>query len=662
MKNRIKELIETLNNASDAYYNGMTEVMTDRQWDKIFDELKSLEEQFGIIYSNSPTQNAGYVVSDGLDKIKHSTPLLSLGKTKSVDDLVKFLGDREGVLSYKLDGGTEILDYKNNLLNYVATRGSSSTNEGQDITHNAGAIRGIMKKISIRHIQVVGEGVMHRSKFEEINAPLPEDEKYANPRNLANASASMLDSKRVAEREVRFMAFGTLESIGFETKIDEFNYLMEQGFKVTPHIRVDKNNIREAVKAMTEGKCKLDYDVDGLVLSHNDISYGLSLGKTSHHFNNAIAFKWDDDTCETIARDVIVGVGRTGQISFRAEFDTVEIEGSEVSYATLHNPSIVNQLGIGAGAKISVYKANQIIPAVDEVLEEPDEAFVFDYKCPSCGKTVVHRANADGSKSENVFCENKECPTMITRKIAHFASVDAMNISGLSEETVKSIRAIKQPECCGTENSTILDSVSQLYLLKNHRDEMIALPRFGVKKVDKLLSAIEDSKTKPLNNVLYGIGIPQVGRSASKKIANSYRSINGIKNDSSWSDLISLLGESVGKSFFNYFFSDIHIIRTIELLEMFGLAMIQPKEEKKSDKLSGMTFVITGKLTQFENRKALEKKIESLGGKKSGSVSSKTTYLINNDKTSTSGKNKDANNLGISIMSEQDFLEMIKED
>lgn len=653
---RIKQLIIKLNQASDEYYNNKPQSMTDKEWDLDFDELTKLESQTGIIFSNSPTQNAGYPVMDGLDKIKHSTPLLSLGKTKSIDKLIEFIGDREGVLMHKLDGGTQIVDYMNNKLNYLATRGSSATNEGQDITHNSSAIIGIPNKILYKDkIQVVGEGIMYKSKLEEINSKLPEDEKYANARNLANASSSMLDSKRVSERDIRFIAFSTLETNRFfETKMEELEYLKYRGFNVATHVLVTKDNLRTEVERMTSERDSLDFDIDGLVLAHNDIAYGLSLGKTSHHFKNAIAYKFGDEEVETILREIKLDVGKSGQISYVGIFDTVELCGSQVSKASLSNYSLINNLDIGIGDSIMVRKANEIIPQITDNLTRSG-TYEKATECPVCGSELVHNG-------VHQFCENYYCERQIVGRLVHWCSRDAMNIEGMSEETIKAIRTIKIG--LADRDKIILNEITDLYELEAFNEELLKLPRFGTRKVEKLLQAIENSKMMPLNNVLYGLSIPQVGRTASKKIANEFGSMDYLfledqLHNTAEAKLRELIGNSIADSVIKNLLNNSYLEYQIDILGKLGLTMTQPEEKKSSNILDGKVFCVTGKVFQFKNRKELQAKIEELGGKNGSGVTANTDFLLNNDSESKSSKNLKAIKLNVPIITEEDFMRMI---
>jgi len=654
MIDEIKELVEKLNKASDEYYNNKSQSMTDSEWDKDFDKLNLLENKSGIKYSNSPTQNAGYVVADYLDKIKHSTPLLSLGKTKSIDDLLKFLGNREGCLMFKLDGGTQVIDYKGIDLNYLATRGSSSTNEGQDITHNSSAIIGIPKKLMIENIQVIGEGIMYKSKLEEINLKLDDGNKYANARNLANATSSMLDSKRASEREVRFVAFSTLGREIFKTKMNELEHLKSEGFTVVEHVLVNKSNLREEVERMTQLREFLDYDIDGLVLAHNDLEYGLSLGKTSHHFKNAIAYKFGDEEVETILTNIITDVGKSGQISYVGEFETVELCGTQVSKASLSNYSLISQLQLGIGDSIMVRKANEIIPQITDNLTR-SETYKKILRCPVCDSELTH-------KGVHQFCNNFGCDKQILGRLVHFCSRDAMDIRGMSEETIKAIMTIKFNEDGILGGRPVIYTPSDIYELPKNKEVLYELDRFGKKKVDNICKAIENSKTRPMNNVLYAMSIPQVGRTASKKIAEKYLSMDNLLDSINRHELIKLVGDSVGNSFIKYI-TNLNFTNELRMLQRHGLTMTQEENKiviNSDSQINDKTFVVTGSVSHFKNRKELQLKIEELGGKISSGVSKNTDFLLNNDTTSTSGKNKKAKELNIQIISEDDFLEMIK--
>jgi DNA ligase (NAD+) len=644
MKQIILELIEFLNYNSNIYYNNLSQdCISDTLWDKTFDELKQLEDKTGIIMSNSPTQNAGYPVVDGLNKIKHSTPLLSLGKTKNVNDLVKFLGYREGVLMFKLDGGTQIVDYEHGDFDYLATRGSSSTNEGQDITHNASAIIGIPKSIGTNHIQVVGEGIMYRSKLEEINSKLNPEDQYANARNLANASASMLDSKRVAARDIRFIAFATLECDDFSTKVNELKQLESEGFRVVEHVLVTKDNLIEEVERMTKLRSELDYDIDGLVLAHNDMEYGRSLGKTSHHFKNAMAFKFEDDEEETTLRNILVDIGKSGQVSYVAEFDSVELCGTTVGKASLSNYSLIEGLKLGIGDTITVRKANEIIPQVTGNLTMSN-TYEKALNCPVCGSELEHNGI-------HQFCTNFGCDNQVIGRLVHFCSREAMDISGLSEETIRTIY--------NNFNPKVLYGLETIYDLPSNKESLMTLDRFGKRKVDKFCDAIESSKTMDLNRVLYALSIPSVGRTASKKIAEHYGSMRNILDGVMKYKVAQLVGESVAEKFMEYFEKN-NFINMIEHLLSLGLTMVQPKELVSSDStISGLNFCVTGKVFTFKNRDELKAKISELGGKNQSGVSKNTDYLINNDIESVTGKNKKAKDLDVKIITEDQFIEMI---
>lgn len=647
---RIKELIQQLNKASNEYYNGLKCSMTDVQWDSGFDELTQLESETLTIFRNSPTQNAGYEVANNLTKIKHSTPLLSLSKTKDVNKLLEFLGDKEGCLTYKLDGGTQILDYKKTRLNYLATRGSSSTNEGQDITHNARSIIGIPERIGIVNVQVVGEGVMYKSKLDEINSSLLDEDKYANARNLANATSSMLDSKRVAERDIRFIAFGTLERNIFRTKIDELNYLSEEGFRVVEHVLVTKDNLIKEVERMTALRETLDYDIDGLVLSHNDMEYGRSLGKTSHHFKNALAYKFGDEEVETILTNILVDVGKSGQISYVGEFETVELCGTQVSKASLSNYNLIKQMKLGIGDIVTVRKSNEIIPMITGNLTMSD-TYEKALQCPECGSELLH-------VGVHQFCKNYQCDRQVLGRLVHWCSRDAVNIEGMSEQTIKAIRELRHSD----EDRSALNTISDLYDIIKNREVVESLEGFGKKKVDKICNGLLKSKSMPLDRVLYGLSIPQCGRTASKKIANHFMSMDNIfdkeLNPFIEDDIVNLVGKSVGDSFINNFYNNSDVTCMVDSLINKGFTMTQEIEKVElGSNILGMNICCTGKLNNY-SRKEIDGKITSLGAKVAKGVSKTTNILICNEPSET-GKYKSAIDLGIKIITEDQFIEMI---
>jgi len=541
----------------------------------------------------------------------------------------------------KLDGGTQIANYDVRL-KYLATRGSSETNEGRDITHNAISIIGIPKEVkSFSHIQVVGEGMMYREKLGEINSLLQDDDKYANARNLANATSSMLDSKIVADREIRFIAFGTLEC-DFDTKMEELNELTQEGFNVVEHVLVTKDNLVQEVERMTNNRSSLSYDTDGLVLAHNDVAYGLSLGKTSHHFNNAIAYKFFDESVSTTLLDILVDVGKSGQVSYTALFEPVEIDGTTVEKASVHNYEYIQALELGIGDTISVVKCNMIIP---QIIDNETRSGTFEkvLNCPFCGSVLVHQG-------VHQFCTNYQCEKQVLGRLVHFCSRNAMDIQGFSEESIKKIMEIRKPD-----GTSALSDVADIYDIPHNREMLYTMDGFGKKKVDNLIAEIEKSKTQPLERVIYGLSIPQIGKTVSRKLAETY-GCTPLLMATNHNGVCSLLGDSAGKAFSAWMDENYNLIYH---LESQGLTMNQIYQEPESDILNGKTFVITGDVEHFKNRKELEGKIVSLGGKIGSGVSKTTDYLINNDSMSGSSKNVKAKSLGVKIITENEFLEMI---
>lgn len=651
---RIKELIFTLNTASKSYYNDNKEIMTNKEYDDLFDELKQLETKTGIIYNNSPTQNVGYEVQSKLEKVKHSSKMLSLDKTKDIDRLSKWLGDKQGILSWKLDGLTVVLTYENGELKRAVTRGNGEI--GEDVTHNIKTCANVPLKIQKRNRLVIrGEAILSYSDFYRINSELSSEEKYKNPRNLCSGTVRQLNSEVCANREVRFVAFELLEGSKFSRVEDNLDLLKYNGFEVVDYAIVNNHlNFNHVINAYTETAKYYDYPVDGLVLTYNNIDYGKSLGLTSHHPKHSLVLKWADESQTTTLRDVLVDVGKNGQISYTGVFDPVDIEGTTVTKATLHNYDYIKELELGIGDTVEVIKANMIIP---QIIKNHTCSNTYEkvLACPVCGSELEH-------KGVHQFCTNYNCDKQVIARLVHWCSRDAMNIEGMSEETIKTIRKIRR-----NDGISALESVADIYAIPKNKDVLLTLDRFGQRKVDKLCNAIEKSKTMPLSNVIYGLVIPQVGRKASKLLAEKYKDIREfIKYHNTKGskiglrlDIQKLVGESVGNSFINNFYDD-KIIVAVELLNSYGLTMTQSQEEKLNT-LQDKIFVVTGSINHFKNRKELQSKIESLGGKVSGSVSKNTNYLINNDKESNSSKNKKAKELGVTIINEEEFIEMIRD-
>jgi len=645
---RMKELIALLNEASESYYQKDESIMSDYEFDKLYDELCALEKEYGIVLSGSPTQKVGYDVVSSLKKVRHETKMLSLDKTKSLDKLYDWLGGNEGLLSFKMDGLTIVLYYENGELIQAVTRGNGEI--GEDITHNARFFKNIPLRMSYKgKLTIRGEGVISFLEFEKINKNLPPEEAYKNPRNLCSGTVRQLSSKISADRNVMFFAFSMVrdgeKNIDFKTKSSELLYIKELGFDTVFNKITTKDSIYNDIKLFEEKIKDLGYATDGLVLTYNDIEYGSSLGRTSKFPKDSIAFKWADETENTILRRMIWNTSRTGLINPVALFDPVDIEGTTISRASVHNLSIVEELKLGIGDEIKVYKANMIIPQILENLTKSGTVKAPDV-CPVCKeKTKISELN--GVKL--VYCLNPNCKAQLVRSLSHYASRDAANIEGLSEETIKKF-----------VDAEILDNYTDIYRIYSH-EEIKDIEGFGEKSFANLVSAIEKSRDMELPNFIYALGINQMGLSNARILCKSFDyDIEKIINATE-EELIAInsFGNVIAGSIVRYF-SNKNNIRLLR--NALKYIRIKNTSVSSSDLLSGDTFVITGDLKYFNNRKELEALIESKGGKISSSVSSKTSYLVNNDLNSGSSKNKKAKELSIPIISEDKLMvEILKE-
>lgn len=546
--NRIKELILELNEASALYYNGKQSNISDKEWDLKFDELKQLEEETGFVSSNSPTQNVGYEVIDALEKVKHSKPMLSLDKTKDIKLLETFLGNKEGILSWKEDGLTIVLTYENTQLVDAVTRGGGEV--GSRILHNARVFKNIPQRIDYNGKLVVrGEGLISREDFEKINV----DNKYANSRNLASGSMMQLDSKIAKQRNLQFKAFSIAEcDKTFTNYSEQLDWLSELGFDTVEYLRTHKNNLVNAVSIFKDSINTYPFATDGLVLMYNDLAYGNTLGATSHHENNAIAFKWEDNTEETILRDIQFQVGRTSVLTPVAIFDDVKLEGTMVNKASLHNVSILKSLELGIGDTLTVYKANMIIPQVDDNLTRSN-TYELPVVCPCCGgKTEIEISE----QAEFLHCTNPECEAKVSQRIKHFCSKTAMDIDGLSIKTIEKF----------IDNGLLYD-VAGLYKLENYKDTIINMKGFGLKSYNNLVESIEKSKQCYLRQFIFALGIPNVGLGTSKDLANHFKTIDSLKN----AGILELLeiedvGEITANSIYQWFNNEKNIQLLNQLL------------------------------------------------------------------------------------------------
>jgi DNA ligase, NAD-dependent len=649
MNDRMRELVDILNKASRAYYAEDTEIMSNFEYDKLYDELVELEKSTGITLSDSPTIHVGYEVVSELPKEKHPAPMLSLDKTKDVDNLADWLGDQKGLLSWKMDGLTVVLTYDGGELVKAVTRGNGEI--GEVITANARTFKNIPVRIAYKGRLVIrGEAVISYSDFEKINSEIPEtDAKYKNPRNLCSGSVRQLNSEITAKRNVMFFAFSMVDPEdselmdSFENSFNKrFEFLMSQGFTVVEHKYVTKDTVPETVREFAAKLPDNDFPSDGLVLVLEDIAYGKSLGMTAKFPRDAIAFKWADEEAETTLLEIEWSPSRTGLINPVAIFEPVDLEGTEVRRASLHNVSYVKDMRLGIGDRIKVYKANMIIPQISENLTQSGNIDIPD-SCPACGGSTEIR-NENGT--ETLVCINPDCPAKNIKLFSLFVSRNAMNIDGISEATLEKFIA-----------EGFIHHLSDLYKLSEHRDKIVTLEGFGEKSYNNILSSIDKSRNCTMAGFLYGLGITGVGVANAKLIvkafANDFESIMNASEE----DLCEIegVGEVIARDFTNYMSNPDNREEIGRLLSEINFII---EENNSPQDLAGKTFVITGSLNSFPNRDALKKAIEDRGGKVSGSVSAKTSYLINNDINSNSSKNKNAKKLGIPIITEEDFLKL----
>ena len=658
-RKRIEELVELLNQAGKAYYEEGQEIISNLEYDKAYDELVRLEEETGIVLSASPTQNVGYSVATALPKEEHASPMLSLDKTKSVETLQSFLGEQKGILSWKLDGLTVVMTYEKGEFVKAVTRGNGRI--GEIVTENAKRFRNLPLRIPFKGRLVLrGEALIRYSDFAKINEEIPEEgAKYKNPRNLCSGSVRQLDPKITWERRVYFFPF-TLVSVeegedgasresgglpDFHNSHEaEFEFLEQQGFQVVGRRAVNKEELPGAVSDFSEQVKKNDFPSDGLVLLMDDISYGKSLGTTAKFPRNALAFKWEDEEEKTILREVEWSPSRTGLINPVAIFDPVELEGTVVSRASLHNISYLEDLKLGIGDEITVYKANMIIPQIGENLTKSGQLPIPEH-CPACHEETKI---VQDKEAKMLYCENPHCPAKRIKQFALFVSRDVLNIEGLSEMTLEKFIG-----------KGFIQEFPDLFSLKEHKEEIIAMEGFGQKSYDKLIENAEKARETSLARLLYGLGIGGIGASNARVLSEAFHDDAEALSRAELSEVVSIkgIGPILGESIVRYFKEEENCRLFRKLLSILHLH----KEEKaENTALSGKVFVITGSLAHFQNRKELEEEIRKAGASTASSVSKNTSYLINNDKNSTSSKNKKAQELGIPILSEEDFLRLLR--
>ena len=641
---RIKELVEILNIAGKAYYSEGVEEMSNFEYDALYDELVQLEKNTGCVLSDSPTVNVGYEVLSELPKERHESPMLSLDKTKSVDDLISWLGEQKALLSWKLDGLTIVLTYDNGELQKAVTRGNGEV--GEIITNNARVFKNIPVTIPFKEKLVLrGEALITYSDFEKINEKIPEaDAKYKNPRNLCSGSVRQLNNKITKERNVNFFAFNLVsaENVDFKnSRKEQFEWLKTQGFDVVEYKEVTKDNLADTVAWFEKAITTNDFPSDGLVILYDDIAYGDSLGRTAKFPRNSLAFKWTDETANTVLRQIEWSASRTGLINPVAIFDTVELEGTRVTRASVHNISIMESLKLGIGDTIQVFKANMIIPQIASNLTQSGNIDI-PKKCPVCGgDTQIKEIN----EVKTLYCTNPDCQAKHVKSFAHFVSRDAMNIDGLSEATLEKFI-----------QKGFLKKFKDLYHLDRYSDDIIDMDGFGQKSYDNLIASCNRSKNTTLPKVIYGLGIANVGLSNAKMIVRQLKTVENIINCQRQElESIDGVGSVIADTFVTYFENENNKKAFLELLEELN---IEQEESQSANTLEGKIFVITGSLNHFDNRGQLKELIESLGGKVTGLVTSKTSYLINNDSESSSSKNKNAKKLNVPIITEDEFIEM----
>lgn len=644
---RMKELINILNKASELYYQKNTIMMTDYEYDHLYDELVELEKETNMTLSNSPTINVEPEISSSLKQVEHPSPMLSLAKTKKVSELENFLGDKEGLLSWKLDGLTIVLTYEDGKLISGVTRGTGII--GELVTENVKQFKNVPLTIPYKGRLVLrGEAIIKYSDFNRMNEELGDgSSQYKNPRNLCSGSVRQLDSSITAKRCVNCIIFALIESSTniSNLKSECFDWLKNQGFEVVEHYKVTKNTVKEQVLMFKEKVKEYDIPSDGLVITYDDIAYGNSLGTTAKFPKHSLAFKWKDETVATTLRKVDWLVSRTGLINPVAVFDPVELEGTIVSRASVHNISILEGLKLGIGDTIMVYKANMIIPQIASNSTQSGNLEIPD-RCPVCGSKASIISNSD---VKYLYCMNDFCKAKLIKRLSLFVSRNAMNIDGISDMILNKLITEK-----------IVNNYKDLYHLDRHKDKIIAFEGFGEKSYSNMINSIEKSRHVKLANFIYALGIPDIGFSRAKLICNHFNNdFNKISN-LTYEELsnISGVGDVIAKEWIDTFSNPDFIEELKELKEEIDI----PKASTNSNKdLDGLTFVITGSLNKFTNRDTMIEFIEEHGGKVVTSISSKVNYLINNDITSTSTKNNKAKELGINIIDEDKFLELIKE-
>lgn len=648
---RMKELVGILSEAARAYYQESREIMSNFEYDRLYDELLGLEKESGTVFAGSPTQKVGYEILSELPKERHDRPMLSLNKTKSVEELKEWLGEQEGLLSWKMDGLTVVLTYEDGRLSKAVTRGNGEI--GEVITANARTFVNLPTLIPYEGQLILrGEAVITYSDFEKLNETIEDvDAKYKNPRNLCSGSVRQLNSQITAARNVRFMAFSLVKADGIDfhnSRREQFLWLSGLGFDTVEFETVTKETLSEAVKQFAEKIEHYDVPSDGLVLLYDDIAYGASLGRTAKFPRDSIAFKWADEIQETVLKEMEWSASRTGLINPVAIFEPVELEGTTVSRASVHNISIMEGLELGVGDRITVYKANMIIPQIADNLTRSGVKDIPKI-CPVCGgDTEIRQVN----DVKSLYCTNPDCQAKKIKSFALFVSRDALNIDGLSEMTLEKFIA-----------AGFIKEYADIFHLDRHREVIVEMEGFGEKSYENLIAAAIKASHTTYPRLIYGLGIAGIGLANAKMICRHFKNDLESMRRADAEELCSIdgIGAVLADAWVQYF-ADGKNNQTVDHLLLNLTFEVEAQEDKEEQIFAGKTFVITGSVEQFANRKELQEFIEARGGKATSSVTAKTNYLINNDVTSNSSKNKKAKELGIPILSETDFLAMIGEE
>lgn len=648
---RIKQLIKELNNASYAYYNQVP-IMSDYEWDKMYDELETLEYVTGIVLANSPTHNVGYSVADELKEVEHNHPMLSLDKTKSVDELIEFIGNKDCFLSVKADGLTTSLHYINGKLIGAETRGNGV--RGIECLQNVLTMKNVPKEIPYKDELIIdGETIIGWDTFREINDKLSEDKKYKHPRNLVSGSLQLLDSKEAANRNMRFVAWRVIK--GFEHKIPSEDLFKAKaiGFEIIPILKSPRINQKKELvillNQIRESANSHNIPYDGAVMAIDDYKIADSMGRTDKFFRHSMAYKYEDELFETKLTNIEWNTSRSGLINPIAVFEPIDLNGAVTTRATLHNITYIKDMMLGIGDRIRVYRSNMVIPKIHDSIDKSGK-FNIPNKCPICGQlTRIVKEN----DSEVLMCDNPDCKGKILGKLVHASSRNALDIENLSESTIEKFI-----------NLGWLSSIKDIYHLSDYKNEMKTLGGFGKKSVEKLLDSIEKSRNTNLKRFLYSLSIPLLGNSASKDISefcgNDFNSFVGALTEGGKDAFTSIngIGEALGKSIINYW--NKHNEEIMDLVQEFTFSKDEKIEKVENDKINGKVFVVTGSVHHYANRNELKADIEKNGGKVTGSVTSKTDYLINNDINSNSSKNQKAKELNIPIITEEQFLSMLR--